>query len=100
MTSHRVRLSEEELEAIKTTVKSFDKRAKVFIFGSRANPDLRGGDIDILVISDVIDWRMRRKIRVELLKKLGDRKIDLIVANRENLEDPFVKLAIEEGIEI
>ena len=72
----------------------------MFIFGSRANPDLRGGDIDILVISDAIDWRIRRKIRVELLKKLGDRKIDLIVANRENLEDPFVKLAIEEGIEI
>ncbi|TCK05202.1 nucleotidyltransferase domain-containing protein [Phorcysia thermohydrogeniphila] len=100
MTSRRVRLSEEELEAIKTTVKSFDEKAKVLIFGSRANPNLRGGDIDILVISDAIDWKTRRKIRVELIKKLGDRKIDLIVASRENLEDPFVKLAIEEGIEI
>jgi predicted nucleotidyltransferase len=100
MTPRRVRLSEEELKTIKTTVKSFDERAKVFIFGSRANPNLRGGDIDILVISDAIDWKTRRKIRVELIKKLGDRKIDLIVAKRENLNDPFVKLAIEEGVEI
>ena len=96
----RVRLSEEELQAIKTAVKSFDKEARIFIFGSRANPNLKGGDIDILVISDNIDWMKRRKIRVELLKKLGDRKIDLLVANRENLQDPFVKLAMEEGVEI
>jgi len=100
MTPRQVRLSEKEIETIKTAVKNFDKNAIVFIFGSRANPELKGGDIDILIISDSIDWKVRRKIKVELIKKIGDRKIDLIVANKKNLEDPFIKLAMEEGVEI
>jgi predicted nucleotidyltransferase len=100
MTPRQVRLSEKEIETIKTAVKNFDKNARVFIFGSRANPELKGGDIDILIISDSIDWKVRRKIKVELIKKIGDRKIDLIVANKKNLEDPFIKLAMEEGVEI
>ena len=39
----------------------------------------KGGDIDLLVVSKKIGYRERRRIRVELLKRLGDRKIDLLV---------------------
>ena len=96
---NKIRLPAEYLEVIKRTVKTFDKDGKVFIFGSRAKPEQKGGDIDILVISRVIGWRERRKIRAELIKNFGERKIDLIVATPEEAgKDPFIKLAQSEGI--
>jgi len=95
-----VRLRKKELKIIKDTTKLFDKGARIFIFGSRADVNKKGGDIDILVISNNIDWRARRKIRVEFIKNLGERKIDFIVAKKEDLTKPFVRLAMEEGIEI
>ena len=74
-----VRLKKSEIKAIRDSVRKFDPQAEIYIFGSRAKPDRKGGDIDILVVSDVIGWKERRKIRVELIKRLGDRKIDLLV---------------------
>jgi len=41
-----IRLTEEEFEAIKATVKQvFGNDVRVWIFGSRVNPKLKGGDI-------------------------------------------------------
>jgi len=94
-----VRLSEKEVKVIKETVKEFDPEAEVYLFGSRVEADKRGGDIDLLVLSDRIGWRERRAIRVELLLKLGDRKIDLIVEPKTSTE-PLVRLVKEEGVKL
>ncbi len=96
-----VRLKKSEIKAIKDSVRNFDPQAEIYIFGSRAKPEKKGGDIDILVVSDVIGWKERRKIRVELIKLLGDRKIDLLVARKEEIDkNPFFQLAIEEGVRV
>ena len=96
-----VRLKETEIRAIKNSVRSFDSQAEIYIFGSRVKPDSKGGDIDILVVSDVIGWKEKRKIRVELIKQLGDRKIDLLVArSKEIKENRFFQLAIAKGVKI
>ena len=52
----------------------------------------KGGDIDLLVVSKKIGYRERRRIRVELLKRLGDRKIDLLVVG-DPKETVFSKIA-------
>ena len=99
MNKLKVRLSEEEVEIIKNTIKKYDPDAEVIIFGSRTDLSKRGGDIDILVVSKKIDDRIRRKIRVDLLLKLGDRKIDLIITdNPEKTE--FTKVAYKYGVKI
>ncbi len=99
MNKLKVRLSEEEIEIIKNTIKKYDPDAEVIIFGSRADLSKRGGDIDILVVSEKIDDRIRRKIRVDLLLELGDRKIDLIITdNPEKTE--FTKVAYKYGVKI
>ena len=72
----KVRLREREVLTIKKAITEFDPEAEIFIFGSRADLSKKGGDIDILVLSDRIGWRERRKIRIALIKELGDRKID------------------------
>ena len=97
----KLRLKESEIKAIINSIRNFDSQAEIYIFGSRAKPDRKGGDIDILVVSDVIGWKEKRKIRVELIKRLGDRKIDLLVARRKEIkENPFFQLAIAEGVKI
>ena len=45
-----IRLTEGELKAIKDTARQvFSKDVRVWIFGSRVNPELKGEDIDIYI---------------------------------------------------
>lgn len=99
LSNQTVRLTQDEIENIKNTIKSFDPEAKIYIFGSRADLTKKGGDIDILVISSKIDSQARRKIKVELFLKLGDRKIDIIVTDNPRKTE-FTKIAYSQGVEI
>jgi len=83
---------------IKQIIQSFDSSAKVYLFGSRVDDTKRGGDIDLLIISEVIDYPIKNQIRIRLYDLLGEQKIDLLVSN--DLDDPFVKLALQSGIEL
>jgi len=94
-----VRLSAKEVRAIKDTIKKYDPNANIIIFGSRADVTKKGGDIDILVISNKIDYKTRRKIRVELFLKLGERKIDLIITDNPQKSE-FTKVAYKYGVKI
>jgi len=95
----KLRLSPNEIETIRNVIKKYDPKARIFIFGSRIDPLKKGGDIDILVISKKIDYKMRRKIRVDLLLELGDRKIDIIIADNIGKSE-FIKVAYKYGVEI
>ncbi|WP_457622335.1 nucleotidyltransferase domain-containing protein [Persephonella sp.] len=98
-TKRDVRLSEKEIKIIKDAVKKYDPDAKIIIFGSRTDLTKKGEDIDILVVSDKIDYRKRRKIRVDLLLKLGERKIDLIITDNPEKSE-FTKMTYKYGIKI
>ena len=95
----KVRLKEEEIKAIKTTIKQFDPEAKIFIYGSRADLSKKGGDIDILIISDKISLKDQLKIKARLITKLGDRKIDLVIAKNPK-ETSFVEMIYNQAVEI
>jgi predicted nucleotidyltransferase len=45
-----VRLKEEEKRVILQAIQAIDKNAQVYLFGSRVNDRLKGGDIDLLVL--------------------------------------------------
>ncbi|MFZ8805858.1 MAG: nucleotidyltransferase domain-containing protein [Candidatus Calescibacterium sp.] len=92
-------ISPEEIESIKRTIKKYDQDAKIILFGSRTNPEGKGGDIDLIVISKKIDDNARRMIRVELILTLGERKIDLIVTDNPS-ENLFTKIMVETGVEL
>ena len=61
-----MRLSNQERQAIKQTVATLDPDAKIYLFGSRADDTKHGGDIDLLILSDIITERDRRVIRLKL----------------------------------
>ncbi len=95
----KVRLSNKEIEKIKSIIKKYDPNSKIILFGSRTDLSKKGGDIDLLVISKKIDFRKRREILVDLQLALGERKIDLIITdNPEKTE--FTKITYKYGVEI
>ena len=95
-----MRLTKFESETIKRIIEENIKDADVYLFGSRTDDEKKGGDIDLLVISDSdVTLRMRRKIYLELEDELGEQKIDIVASNRKKLV-PFAKLAMLEGIKL
>jgi len=78
----KVRLSEEEIKAIVETAKEiFGKNIKIWLFGSRADLDKRGGDIDLYIETEMEEDILRKKLKflVKLEEKIGEQKIDVII---------------------
>lgn len=95
-----MRLSKYESQVIKKLIGKYILNPEIYLFGSRVNDNRKGGDIDILVISEnETPLRILRKINIELEEKLGEQKID-IVAFSEHKLSPFAKLALLEGIKL
>lgn len=91
-----MRLTELEKIAIKSVVSEYDPQASVYLFGSRTDDTKRGGDIDLLIMSNVLSAGDRGKIRWELCGRLGEQKIDILVA--QDTADPFVERAYKTGV--
>ncbi len=86
-----MRLTEKEKTTLRSTVENFDPEAKVYLYGSRTNDALKGGDIDLLVLSETLTFSDKISILVEIKQILGEQKIDLLIANQEKqASNPFV----------
>jgi uncharacterized protein len=85
-----MRLSEKEISAIKNNILNFDQDAKIYLFGSRTNDKAKGGDIDVLVISDKIGFNEQLKIRTGIFSEIEEQKLDVIV--KKNFNDVFVQM--------
>ena len=78
----KIRLSEYEIKTIKELAKEiYGNDTRVWIFGSRADPDKTGGDIDIYIETENLENLVDRQIKYlsRLKLKIGDQKVDLIV---------------------
>lgn len=93
-----MRLNDFELTAIRAAVKNFDPDARLYLFGSRVDDSKRGGDIDLLIMSDILTLESKRSIKIRLFEVLGEQKIDIVLAADDS--NPFVKLALETGVEL
>jgi predicted nucleotidyltransferase len=93
-----MRLTPKEISEIKKAVATVDRKARVFLFGSRTDDTQKGGDIDLLVLSGSLGRAEKRKIRFQLYNALGEQKIDLLITS--DLSDPFCKMAHKQGIEL
>ena len=94
-----MRLTDTERQIIKETIQPFDQSASVILFGSRANDRARGGDIDLLIVSERIARDDLNAIRWRLWEQLGEQKIDLVLS-RDKIDDSFAQTAFEQGIEL
>ncbi len=93
-----MRLIQEEQSAITDAVRQIDADAQIYLFGSRVNDSAKGGDIDLLVLSKKINLMAKLDILVQLHRKLGERKIDVVVY--PDASRPFPRLIMLEGIRL
>lgn len=99
-----MRLSKNQIEVIRRTVREvFGVEADVKLFGSRANDDARGGDIDLLVEMPTIVVEPERKtlqLVARLQLRLGDQRIDVLVLDPSTPRQPIYEQAIRTGIKL
>lgn len=86
----KYRLSEKESNFILEIFQRYDPGSQVYLYGSRTDLKSRGGDIDLLVISESLNFTDKLSALSELKEKLGDQKIDLSILNKKQFsEDVF-----------
>ena len=86
-----MRITAIEQVAIKKIVEQMDPEARVYLFGSRTDDHLRGGDIDLLILSNRISLADKIDILIRIKEVLGEQKIDILVKNdKDASSDPFV----------
>ena len=98
-----MRLSQSQVNSIHEAVRKVlgDRSAVIRLFGSRANDALRGGDIDLLIETDqVVDNRAQAicAIHGALVRRLGDRKIDILLKDARTPEAAVLTIARETGV--
>ncbi len=98
-----MRLSDKEIISIKAVTNSvFGENALVILFGSRTEDNKKGGDIDLLIkcsstISRAELYQMKLKFLVQLKKRIGDQRIDIIIDGGQANNSIF-KTVAKEGI--
>lgn len=97
-----MRLTPETRQVIKQSVLDvFGPHATVRVFGSRANDEARGGDIDLLVeSSEPVKDRLKRTLALTaiLQSRLGDQRIDVIVADPQTKPQSVHEVARRTGV--
>lgn len=100
------RLSSYEITSIKRSTEAVIGESSPYVlwlFGSRANDSLRGGDID-LFIETSIDIPNRAiamcQIYAKIILSIGDRKIDILLKDKKTAEAPIFEIARSTGIRL
>jgi len=96
-----MRLSTFEIKTIVQETKNiFGKKSEVYLFGSRVDDNLKGGDIDLYIkpenIVDLHNAKMKFLLKLE--DKLGEQKIDIIF--EKNLNRDIEHIAIQNGVKL
>ena len=92
-----MRLIEFEKEVIVDVIRRFDPAAEIFLYGSRADDDRKGGDTDILILSDTIDKRDIKVIETKIFRQIDEQKIDLLLSPKRS-KSSFVNMIFEKGV--
>ena len=91
-----MRLRKEQRHIIeKTAIRHFGQQVKVYLFGSRAYPEQKGGDIDLLLESvpeEMATIRYKIAFIVDLKRNLGDQKIDVVFKTSKNINSHFQRI--------
>jgi len=95
-----MRLGQKETTVITEEVRRLDPCADIYLYGSRVDDNARGGDIDLLVVSDTLGFRDLLRLRTRILDQIGWQQLDLLVRRRDQLGEPLAAVALENGIKL
>lgn len=99
-----MRLNEFEIESIKDLAQQhFGKDVQVILFGSRTSDNKRGGDIDLFIRKqgrDKPDVRTKINFITDLIFRIGEQKIDVVLDNPGLHNSQFFKTIYSTGIRL
>jgi predicted nucleotidyltransferase len=95
-----MRLTTAEITAIREEIGRLDTQAEVYLYGSRVDDTARGGDVDLLVVSDTLSFRDVLRLRTGILDRIGWQQLDLVVRRRDQLDEPLAAMAQETGVKL
>ena len=97
-----MRLTQAQQQITKITIERvLGKASRIWLFGSRADDALRGGDIDLLIETDeVLDNRAKIlcKLHGALTLALGERKLDILLKDPRTHDAPIFNIAKRTGV--
>lgn len=95
-----MRLNDYQRKSLREAVREFLPDARVLLYGSRTDDAKRGGDIDILVLTEQdIPLKLRLAIESRMWQKIGEQKIDVLFEKPSALST-FGELVFPEAIPI
>jgi len=92
-----MRLSNDELNVLKSKLYSLSGSAQLYLFGSRVDDTKKGGDIDLLIIDKTLSKKDLRLLRIDFFEHFGEQKLDIVLDNGE-MKNPFVKHIFQKAI--
>ena len=99
-----MRLTPDQIQSIKQTATTvLGDGVRVILFGSRVDDTKRGGDIDLLFETDQHVGNRATTVGalyVSLIRKLGDRKIDILLRDAATPAAPVLDVAKQTGIQL
>lgn len=100
-----VRLNDDAINLICNAFRNnFLQNDHLWLFGSRVDLSKRGGDIDIYIETSLSPLEKvmtaKNKFYVQLIKQLGDQKIDIIVNHTRDTEKLIYNIAKTEGVRL
>lgn len=100
-----MRLSAGHVKAIKQESEHFfGARSEVWLFGSRVDDAAKGGDVDLYVRAASGDAdelaAARFAFLARLKRRMGDRKIDLVLQREGGEVLPIYELARQQGVRL
>jgi len=91
-----MRVKPEIIEQLKKSVSKLDADAQIFLIGSRVDDTKKGGDIDVLIISEKLSPVNSIDIKADLYRHIEEQKIDLVI--KKDKKSPFVKMVLPNAI--
>ncbi|MDQ7060710.1 MAG: nucleotidyltransferase domain-containing protein [Sulfurimonas sp.] len=91
-----MRLTKYEIQSIKQTFLDVFGSGYIYLFGSRVDDNVRGGDIDLYIQTKNSELVNKIKFLARLKEKIGDQKIDVVISKDKNRV--IEKEALKKGI--
>ena len=79
------RLTPHEETVIVQACRRLDPGCAVYLYGSRADVTLAGGDIDLLVVSETLGFTEKLDLLLAIQRQLGEQRIDLTIIGSARL---------------
>ena len=96
-----MRLTADERRAIVEEIRKRVSGAAIYLYGSRVDDRLKGGDIDLLVVAPEVKWEDKIDILLAIKGRIGEQRIDLkLVRPAEAEEDAFVRAVLPAAVRV